>query len=86
MPTAREIADAILDTKIPRKGGSQSGETTPRAVFAWMDALFETLPREILDAKIPRKGGTQSGETTVRAVMAHTDALIEGVTDKLPEK
>lgn len=86
MPTAQEIANAILDTKITRKGGTQTGTTSLRAVLAYQDALFETIPRGILDVKIPRKGGTQTGETTLRLVTAHTDALFHAVVDKLPPK
>lgn len=86
MPTAEEIAKAILTTQIPREGKGQTGMTSLRAVIANTDALFAGLPREVLDAKIPRKGGSQSGDTTLRAVMAHTDALIEGVVERLPEQ
>jgi len=36
MPTAREVADAILDTPIPRLGDGQSGATSLRNELAWM--------------------------------------------------
>ncbi|MGH3928888.1 MAG: hypothetical protein ACRDTF_02800 [Pseudonocardiaceae bacterium] len=59
MPSAREIADTILDTPIQRAGTGQTGTTTLRAVIAWSDDAtarhvehIRTIVREELKAHL----------------------------------
>lgn len=48
---AREIAKAILDTKVPRQGSSLGGETTLRDIVAHWDKAQELHQRDSADIK-----------------------------------
>lgn len=73
MPTAREVADALLDTEIKRMGPGAAGTTTPRAIFQWLDANIGGIPDAILARDVPRAGGRE-GTTNLGQTIAWLDA------------
>ena len=65
MPSADEIARAILDTAVTRQGlpdtDTRAGQpVTIRAIFEWLDATHSAIPgdtvQRLLDTEVPRHG------------------------------
>jgi len=93
MPTAQEVANAVLDTQIAREGLAAGGATTLRQQIAWSDdhtiqiaqAIERAIPaivNGVLNTPIP-KGGRYTGNVTTLAAVAawhdeHITLLAEG--------
>lgn len=84
MPTAQEIAAAILDTPVLREGLAAGGATTLRQQIAWSDdhtmqitraigLAVPTIVAGVLDAPVLREGLGAGGATTLRQQTAWTD-------------
>ena len=75
MPTAAEIADAVLNYKHPAFGIDAQGKATHSII----DALAEV--RGVTVGSIPRAGTGQTGTTSLRAMVAnsddHTDRILQ---------
>lgn len=93
MPSAQEVANAVLDTLIPRAGLAAGGSTTLRQQIAWGDdhtiqtvqaiqAAIPVIVNGVLNTPIP-KGGRYAGNVTTLAAVAswhdeHITLLAEG--------
>ncbi|MDO4243813.1 MAG: hypothetical protein Q4C85_08680 [Actinomyces sp.] len=73
MPTAREIADTILDTPIKRQGGP-TGTTTLRTEIAWMTA---NQGRGINAATAAEKAATDLGTAIAGVAAATAKAVLD---------
>ncbi|MDK8283125.1 N-acetylmuramoyl-L-alanine amidase [Actinotignum sp. GS-2025e] len=86
MPTAQEIANALMDMPIERRGPHSSGHTTLRATIAWLDENLNNIPGNTRDAvmnmKLTRKGN-QRGETTPGATVAWLDENFAKVKEEI---
>lgn len=90
MPSAQEIANALLDTAIARQGGAK-GTTNLRTELAWMTTnqgkaigpTLDQIQKAILDTQIDRAGGRMSGKTSLRALIAWSDDHIIQLTDAI---
>ena len=95
MPSADEIARAILDTAVTRQGlpdrDARAGQpVTIRAILEWLDAAHSAIPgdtvQRLMDTEVPRHGlpdtDPRAGRTvSVRELLAWTDARAQAVTD-----
>lgn len=95
MPSADEIAKAILDTEVTRQGlpdtDPRAGRpVTVRAILEWLDAVHTSLPdatvQRLMDTEVPRHGlpdtDPRAGQpVTVRELLAWADARAQAVTD-----
>lgn len=95
MPSADEIARAILDTAVTRQGlpdtDTRAGRpVTIRAILEWLDATHSSIPgdtvQRLLDTEIPRHGlpsaDARAGQpVSIRELLAWTDARAQAVTD-----
>lgn len=88
MPTAKEIATAILDQEINRKGvhpytgKPMEGQVSLRAVLAHSDRNIEYTIKEVHDRELRRRshhanGTPMTGTTTLAAVSGHADEMQE---------
>lgn len=99
MPTAQEVADAVLDTLVPRAGLAAGGSTTLRQQIAWSDdhtiqtnqaiaAAIPAIVNGVLNTPIPKGGRYQGNVTTLAAVAAwhdeHITLLAEGSAADTP--
>lgn len=95
MPSADEIARAILDTQVTRQGlpdtDARAGQpVTIRAILEWLDAAHASLPgdtvQRLMDTEVPRHGLPDSDPragrpVSLREILAWTDARALAVTD-----
>ena len=76
----------LLNTKINRRGGTQKGATTIRAILEFMDAnLLEAGPDRVLTKPIQRGGG-EKGTTTLQSTVAWLDANLTGIREGMDPK
>lgn len=95
MPSADEIARAILDTPVTRQGlpdtDARAGRpVTIKAIFEWIDAAHAALPgdtvQRLLDTEVPRHGlpdtdARAEKPVSIREILAWTDARALAVID-----
>lgn len=75
MPTAAEVADAVLNYKHPIFGIDAQGKPTHTII----EAMAEVLA--VAARPIPRVGGEQTGNTSLRAVIANYDDHITRILE-----
>ena len=87
MPTAREIADTILDTPITTRGLPENYDTTLRAELSWLVANFKiNIPSDVWHYRVMRAGLPDSDERhdkdiAMQDVIAWFDASIRAVVE-----
>lgn len=80
MPSADEVAQAIMNYGVAREGG-QTGGTSLASTLAWLDAnivalhaAINAVPANVLDAPVERAG--DESLTSLRSIAAWSDANI----------
>lgn len=84
MPSAQEVAEAVLNYAVPRQGSGLGGTTTIGATIAWLDGTLgkllsntepATIINALLDAPIEQQGrGKELGDyTTLRNILGWSD-------------
>lgn len=91
MPSAQEIASAVLNQPIARQGSSMGGTVSLATFLAWSDAhhidlvdKINTVPKTILLSPTKRGGGL-SGDTNLEQLVAWMDSHISGINSSLAE-
>lgn len=88
MPSAEEIANAVLDAQIQRQG--TEGTTNLRTEIGWLPKNFENIPANVWGFEVQRNGLSgddprQGQPVTVGTIMAWQDAFISDVKNAITE-
>lgn len=88
MPSAEEIANAILDAQIQRQ--EAEGTTTLRNEISWLPENFNRVPANVWNFKVVRNGlpsddHRQGEAVSVGTIMAWQDAFVNDVKNAITE-
>lgn len=88
VPSAEEIANAILDASISRQ--EQDGETTLRYEIGWLPENFRRIPGNVWGYPVKRAGlpstdDRAGGETDMQTIMAYQDAFVTDIKNTVVE-
>lgn len=90
MPSAEEIARAIMKYPVKRQGKGLTGYTSLEGVIAYFDAsraaTIDGSVKGVLDTPVKRQRSGIKGNTNLRAVIGHFDASREETIRELKKK